>query len=96
MLTYKSIKLSIYFQLAKLAVHFYKYKEYLAEFSVQIITAANAKLNENFSMDFDIYSRHTFWSLVIGGFIYWVQAAAVNQTMIQRYLSLPNLKSAKR
>ncbi|XP_048489176.1 sodium-coupled monocarboxylate transporter 1 isoform X2 [Plutella xylostella] len=40
-------------------------------------------------------SRHTIWNLLIGGTIYWVQANAVNQTMIQRYLSLPTLRKAQ-
>ncbi|GBP88681.1 Sodium-coupled monocarboxylate transporter 1 [Eumeta japonica] len=29
-------------------------------------------------------TRHTVWSLVIGGLVYWLQANAVNQTMVQR------------
>ncbi|KAG6447357.1 hypothetical protein O3G_MSEX004903 [Manduca sexta] len=40
-------------------------------------------------------TRHTIWSLVVGGLVYWLQANAVNQTMVQRYLSLPTLKGAK-
>ncbi|XP_028032685.1 sodium-coupled monocarboxylate transporter 1-like [Bombyx mandarina] len=40
-------------------------------------------------------TRHTIWSLIMGGVIYWLQANAVNQTMVQRYLSLPTLRGAK-
>ncbi|XP_053611489.1 sodium-coupled monocarboxylate transporter 1-like [Plodia interpunctella] len=40
-------------------------------------------------------SRHTIWSLVVGGVVYWLQANAVNQTMVQRYLALPTLRGAK-
>ncbi|CAB3239791.1 unnamed protein product [Arctia plantaginis] len=40
-------------------------------------------------------TRHTIWNLVIGGTIYWVQANAVSQTMVQRYLALPTLHGAK-
>ncbi|CAH2050162.1 unnamed protein product, partial [Iphiclides podalirius] len=40
-------------------------------------------------------ARHTIWSLVVGGLVYWLQANAVNQTMVQRYLALPTLRSAK-
>ncbi|GBP13177.1 Sodium-coupled monocarboxylate transporter 1 [Eumeta japonica] len=40
-------------------------------------------------------TRHTVWSLVIGGLVYWLQANAVNQTMVQRYLALPTLPKAK-
>ncbi|KAG8232973.1 hypothetical protein J437_LFUL012620, partial [Ladona fulva] len=39
--------------------------------------------------------RHTFWSLVIGGYIYWTAFNSVNQTMVQRYLALPNLRQAQ-
>lgn len=39
--------------------------------------------------------RHTVWSLVVGGLIYWLQANTVNQTMVQRYLALPTLRGAK-
>ncbi|CAK1544560.1 unnamed protein product [Leptosia nina] len=45
--------------------------------------------------DFNPTARHTFWNLVIGGVIYWLQANAVNQTMVQRYLALPTLRAAK-
>nr|XP_022913639.1 sodium-coupled monocarboxylate transporter 1 [Onthophagus taurus] len=41
-------------------------------------------------------SRHTIWSLGIGGFIYMLQTSTVNQSMIQRYLSLPTLKTANK
>ncbi|CAH0405503.1 unnamed protein product [Chilo suppressalis] len=40
-------------------------------------------------------ARHTVWSLVVGGFVYWLQANSVNQTMVQRYLALPTLRGAK-
>lgn len=40
--------------------------------------------------------RHTLWSLLIGGAVHNLNASAVNQNMIQRYLSLPTLKAAKK
>ncbi|XP_076618438.1 sodium-coupled monocarboxylate transporter 1 [Colletes latitarsis] len=46
--------------------------------------------------DWNPLTRHTIWSLVIGGFVHWLQIAAINQNMIQRYLSLPTLQSARR
>lgn len=46
-------------------------------------------------LDFDLKSRHTVWSLVIGGFVYWLKTNAVSQNMIQRYLSLPTVESAR-
>ncbi|KAK9869592.1 hypothetical protein WA026_003342 [Henosepilachna vigintioctopunctata] len=48
------------------------------------------------NFDLDPSSRHTVWALVIGGFLYYLQSAAVNQNMIQRYLSLANVKKAKK
>ncbi|XP_076642731.1 sodium-coupled monocarboxylate transporter 1 [Halictus rubicundus] len=48
------------------------------------------------SADWNPLTRHTIWSLVIGGFVHWLQISAINQNMIQRYLSLPTLKSARR
>ncbi|KAF2893753.1 hypothetical protein ILUMI_12416 [Ignelater luminosus] len=48
------------------------------------------------NFDVDPLSRHTVWALVFGGSVYWLQAGSVNQNMIQRYLSLPSLTSAKR
>ena len=53
-------------------------------------------LNNFFSIKFDLKSRHTLWSLFIGGFVYWLKTNAVSQNMIQRYLSLPTLQSARR
>lgn len=48
------------------------------------------------NFDTDPSARHTIWSLALGGFVYLLQTAAVNQNMVQRYLSLPNMKEAKR
>lgn len=42
-----------------------------------------------------MYERHTFWGVVFGGFTYWTSFNSVNQTMVQRYMSLPSLKKAK-
>ncbi|KAJ8920690.1 hypothetical protein NQ315_004829 [Exocentrus adspersus] len=48
------------------------------------------------NFDLNPLSRHTIWSLVIGGSVYCLQTSSVNQNMIQRYLALPSLQSAKR
>ncbi|XP_013099176.2 sodium-coupled monocarboxylate transporter 1 [Stomoxys calcitrans] len=40
--------------------------------------------------------RHTLWSQLIGGVFYWTQTNAVSQNMIQRYLALPTLASARK
>lgn len=46
--------------------------------------------------DWSPLTRHTIWALTIGGFVHWIQISAINQNMIQRYLSLPTLQSARR
>ncbi|XP_025262465.1 sodium-coupled monocarboxylate transporter 1-like isoform X2 [Camponotus floridanus] len=46
--------------------------------------------------DWSPLERHTIWALTIGGFVHWLQIAGVNQNMIQRYLSLPTVQSARR
>lgn len=48
-----------------------------------------------FNMSSSMYERQTFWGVLIGGFFYWTSFNSVNQTMVQRYMSLPNLKKAK-
>ncbi|XP_063709542.1 sodium-coupled monocarboxylate transporter 1 [Culicoides brevitarsis] len=40
--------------------------------------------------------RHSLWSQLIGGAVYWLQTNAVSQNMIQRYLALPTLKAGRR
>lgn len=49
----------------------------------------------NFSFNPSLYERQTFFSVVIGGFFYWTSFNSVNQTMVQRYMSLPNMKKAR-
>lgn len=48
-----------------------------------------------FNLSPSMYERQTFWGVLIGGFFYWTSFNSVNQTMVQRYMSLPNLKKAK-
>ncbi|EEB11028.1 sodium/solute symporter, putative [Pediculus humanus corporis] len=48
------------------------------------------------SFQLDFVDRHTFWSLSIGGTVFWLQAAIINQNMIQRYLALPDMTHARR
>ncbi|KAI8438246.1 hypothetical protein MSG28_010853 [Choristoneura fumiferana] len=48
------------------------------------------------SLSFDLTERHTIWSVSIGSLFYWIGNIAVNQLMMQRYLSLPDLKTSKR
>ncbi|XP_037882144.1 LOW QUALITY PROTEIN: sodium-coupled monocarboxylate transporter 1-like [Glossina fuscipes] len=42
-----------------------------------------------------LLERQTLWAVLIGGFSYWTSFNSVNQTMVQRYLSLSSLKKAR-
>ncbi|KAK4879879.1 hypothetical protein RN001_008025 [Aquatica leii] len=48
---------------------------------------------DNFSSS--LYERHTIYGVITGGIVYWTAFNGVNQTMVQRYLSLPNEKDSK-
>ncbi|XP_071959654.1 sodium-coupled monocarboxylate transporter 1-like [Antedon mediterranea] len=39
--------------------------------------------------------RHSFWSILIGGFFTWVAIYGVNQSQVQRYLSCKSMKDAQ-
>lgn len=53
-------------------------------------------LNLNFSWNPNPLIRHTFWSLVVGSSIRFLGFSAIGQPMVQRYLALPNMKSARK
>ena len=38
-------------------------------------------------------TRHTVWSMIIGGYFTWVSVYGINQTQVQRYLTVPDQKS---
>ncbi|XP_050069153.1 sodium-coupled monocarboxylate transporter 1-like [Anopheles maculipalpis] len=44
----------------------------------------------------DPTARNTFWTLLIGGTFFWTSTNSINQNMMQRYLSLPSLGSARK
>ncbi|KAL0851362.1 hypothetical protein ABMA28_007178 [Loxostege sticticalis] len=48
------------------------------------------------SYSFDLTVRHSVLSVSIGSTFYWIGNIAVNQSMMQRFLSLPELKLSKR
>ena len=50
---------------------------------------------EIFNLDPSLLTRHTFWSQTVGGYFTWMTIYAVNQTMIQRYLTVRDLRTAK-
>lgn len=49
---------------------------------------------ELFNFDPDPRQRHTVWSLVIGGFFTWVSIYGINQTQVQRYLTVKKKSQA--
>ncbi|XP_043502912.1 sodium-coupled monocarboxylate transporter 1-like [Polistes fuscatus] len=48
------------------------------------------------TLDWSPMARHTVWSLIIGGFVQWLQSLAISQNIIQLFLALPTLKLARR
>lgn len=50
---------------------------------------------EFFNLNADPTERHTVWGLIIGCFFTWMSIYAVSQAMVQRYLTVPNLKGAR-
>ncbi len=36
-------------------------------------------------------TRHTVWSLIIGGYFTWISVYGINQTQVQRYLSVKKI-----
>merc|ERR1719402_590238 len=49
---------------------------------------------ELFNFDPDPRQRHTVWSLVIGSFFTWVSVYGINQTQVQRYLTVKKSSQA--
>ncbi|CAH2050163.1 unnamed protein product, partial [Iphiclides podalirius] len=47
-------------------------------------------------LSWDLTERHSFLAVSIGSTFYWIGLIAVNQSMLQRFLSLRDLKTSKR
>ncbi|XP_045030203.1 sodium-coupled monocarboxylate transporter 1 isoform X2 [Daphnia magna] len=47
--------------------------------------------------DFDVNpgKRHSFWSLVVGGYFTWITIYGVNQSQVQRYLTVSKINQAR-
>ncbi|XP_037939154.1 sodium-coupled monocarboxylate transporter 1-like [Teleopsis dalmanni] len=58
-------------------------------------TAADKQRLEFFNFNMDPTTRHTVWSVVIGGFFYWTSLFCTNQASVQKCMSLKSLKLAK-
>ncbi|CAH0720819.1 unnamed protein product, partial [Brenthis ino] len=48
-----------------------------------------------FDMNPDPTVRHSFWSVVVGGTIYWISMFCANQASIQKYLSVERISQAR-
>jgi len=43
---------------------------------------------EMFNFDTDPTTRHTVWTMIIGGYFTWISVYGINQTQVQRYLTV--------
>ncbi|XP_016996435.2 sodium-coupled monocarboxylate transporter 1 [Drosophila takahashii] len=57
--------------------------------------AAEHNRLEFFNLDPSPTTRHTVWSVVIGGFFYWTSLFCTNQASVQKCMSLKSLRLAK-
>jgi sodium-coupled monocarboxylate transporter 8/12 len=48
------------------------------------------------SFDFDMTTRHTLWGTIIGGYFMWISIYGINQTQVQRYLTVPTESMARK
>ncbi len=48
------------------------------------------------SFNIDLTERHTVYGLTVGHFFLWLYLYSINQTQVQRYLSVPDIKTARR
>lgn len=60
-----------------------------------VFTSCHPHYLSHSSFSPSMYERHTVFSVVIGGFVYWTSFNAVNQMMVQRYLALPNVQQSQ-
>ncbi|KAB0798659.1 hypothetical protein PPYR_09652 [Photinus pyralis] len=58
--------------------------------------ASEGKRTELFNFDPDPTVRHSWFSLILGGGVTFLSLYAVNQTQIQRYLTVKDLKTAQK
>ena len=50
---------------------------------------------EFFDFDPSPFKRHTFWSIMVGGFFTSLTVYGSNQATIQRYISVPTIRHAQ-
>lgn len=49
---------------------------------------------ELFNFSTDITTRHSVWTMIIGGYFTWVSVYGINQTQVQRYMSVKDKSQA--
>ena len=47
-------------------------------------------------MQLDLTSRQTFWNMVFGNIVLWTTYVGLNQSCVQRIVSVPSVKHAQR
>ncbi|XP_049292413.1 sodium-coupled monocarboxylate transporter 1 [Anopheles funestus] len=68
---------------------------YSAGLSEVFSRAAEHERIEFFNFDPDPTTRHSVFSVIIGGFFYWTSMFCTNQASVQKCMSLKSLKTAK-
>lgn len=48
------------------------------------------------SFDPDLRTRHTIWTCIFAGYFFWLPPFAATQVQVQRFLSMPDMKTVKR
>jgi Na+/proline symporter len=65
----------------------------------EYIKSQSERLSKNYtyniSFDPDPLKRHTFWTVTVGFYFWWLAQCGVSQGMVQRYLAVPDLKTAR-
>ena len=46
------------------------------------------------SFDTDPTTRHTVWTMIVGGYFTWISVYGINQTQVQRYLTVKEKSQA--
>ena len=60
--------------------------------SVLFDTRNNGFISQSF--DTDPTTRHTVWTMIVGGYFTWISVYGINQTQVQRYLTVKEKRQA--
>ena len=61
-------------------------------FAVLFDTRNNGFVSQSF--DTDPTTRHTVWTMIVGGYFTWISVYGINQTQVQRYLTVKEKRQA--